>query len=71
MDNYPSTIRGLSRNVIVRAREGLLEDVMHSSRAALYSPLQLWGTLRRELISSPLKNCTIIHCLGTLTGKWV
>ena len=33
---------------------------MHSCRAALYSPLQLWGTLRRELISNPLKNCTII-----------
>ena len=45
----------------------MLEEVMHSSRAALYSPLQLWGTVRRELISSPLKNCTIIHCLGTLT----
>ena len=54
-------------SLVVRAREGVLEDVMHSSRAALFSPLQLWGNLRQELISSLLKNCAIIRCLGRLT----
>ena len=41
---------------------------MHSSEAALYSPLKLGG-IAQEFISSSLKNCTIIHCLKTLTRK--
>ena len=39
---------------------------MHSRGAALYSPLQLWGAQRQELMSSPLNNCSIIHCLGII-----
>ena len=39
---------------------------MHSRGAALYIPLQLWGALRQDLMSSLLNNCSIIHSLGIM-----
>ena len=45
------------------------EDVNAFGGSALYSPPNC-GDIARELISSPLKNCTIIHCtLSRNTNK--